>query len=101
LENDPLISALSEVSSMFPLTEEPDIVVSLGTGEQKSDGVSTDPTPRVWKTKALPRLCRLLWEKMRDKKIRQAFQLNPRYHRLDIEFDQAEPRLDDAKAMPI
>ena len=37
---------------------------------------------------------------MRDKKVRQAFQFNPRYHRLDIEFDQAEPRLDDVMSIP-
>ena len=61
--------------------------------------MSTTLAAHPWKNKALPRLCRLFWEKMRDKKIRQAFQNNPRYHRLDVEFDQAEPRLDDTKTM--
>lgn len=61
--------------------------------------MSVTYTPHPWKNKALPRLCRLFWEKMRDKKTRQAFQTNPRYHRLDIEFGQAEPRLDDTKTM--
>ena len=37
---------------------------------------------------------------MRDKKIRQVFLTNPRYHRLDTEFEQGEPRLDDTKNMP-
>jgi len=36
---------------------------------------------------------------MRDKKIRQAFPNQSRYHRLDVEFDQAEPRLDDTKTL--
>lgn len=36
---------------------------------------------------------------MRDKKVRQAFEFNPRYHRLDVELDQNEPMLDDAKAI--
>ncbi|EXJ56219.1 uncharacterized protein A1O5_12675 [Cladophialophora psammophila CBS 110553] len=100
LENDPLISALSEATSMFPLTEEPDFVLSLGTGAPKDDS-NTSPTRtrRTWKQKALPRLCRLFWEKMRDKNIRQAFRSNPRYHRLDVGFDQGEPRLDDATTM--
>lgn len=84
---------------MFPLVDEPDFVVSLGTGEPKNDDISTGRIPRTWKSKALPRLYRLFWEKMRDKKLRQAFQSNPRYHRLDIEFDNAEPRLDDANTM--
>ncbi|KAI2602275.1 hypothetical protein GGR54DRAFT_645183 [Hypoxylon sp. NC1633] len=33
LENNPVISALSEAAALFPLVEEPDFVVSLGTGE--------------------------------------------------------------------
>ena len=85
---------------MFPLTEEPDFVVSLGTGEMKRDHASATPIPCAWKNKALPRLCRLVWENMRDKNVRQAFQFNPRYHRLDIEFVQAEPRLDDVMSIP-
>jgi hypothetical protein len=35
LENNPLVSALSEVAATFPLIKEPDFVVSLGTGESK------------------------------------------------------------------
>jgi hypothetical protein len=38
LENDPLISALSEVAAMFPLIEEPDFIVSLGTGAPRTKG---------------------------------------------------------------
>jgi hypothetical protein len=113
LENDPLISALSEVASMFPLIEEPDFILSLGTGEPKNNGTCanstcependdtcTNGTPNTWKNKALPRLCRMFWEKMRDRKIRQAFQMHPRYHRLNSELDLTEPRLDEANSMP-
>ena len=35
LENDSLVSVLSEMVAMFLLTEEPDFVVSLGTGKLK------------------------------------------------------------------
>ncbi|KAI9767708.1 MAG: hypothetical protein M1839_004369 [Geoglossum umbratile] len=49
---------------------------------------------------AFPRLCRMYWEKIRDRKVRQIFQTHPRYHRLDIEFDGPEPRLDDTDSMP-
>jgi len=101
LENDPLISALSEVAAIFPLVEEPDFVVSLGTGEPKpSNEVSTAVSRNIWKNGAFPRLCRLFWEKMRDKKVRQAFQAYPRYHRLNIQFDDDEPRLDDIQSIP-
>ena len=102
MENDPLVSALSEVAAMFPLTEEPDFVVSLDTGEPKlenEDG-STVGSHNIWKNGAFPRLYRMFWEKMRDRKIRQAFQTHSRYHRLDIEFDHAEPRLDDRRSIP-
>ena len=101
LENDPLLSALSEVTALFPLMEEPDFVISIGTGGPKEENSDTytDATENNWKNKAFPRLCRMALEKMRDRKIRQNFQMHPRYHRLDIEFDQAEPRLDNAKSM--
>ena len=89
------------MTALFPLTEEPDFVVSIGTGgpvEGKPD-TNTDAMDNNWKNKAFLRLCRMFLEKMRDRKIRQNFQMHPRYHRLDIEFDQAEPRLDDTKSM--
>jgi hypothetical protein len=102
LENDPLVSALSEVAATFPLTEEPDFVVSLGTGEPKleNEHLHSAGSHNIWKNGAFPRLCRMFWEKMRDRKIRQAFQTHSRYHRLDIEFDDAEPRLDDRRSIP-
>jgi len=37
---------------------------------------------------------------MRDKNVRQAFQADPRYHRLNIQFDDGEPRLDDVQKIP-
>jgi hypothetical protein len=105
LENDPTISALSEVSALFPGVEEPDFVLSLGTGEPKPTNNRDNP-PRnssrnIWKNGAFPRLCRLFWEKMRDKNVRQAFLSHPRYHRLNIQFDGDEPRLDDAQSIPL
>jgi hypothetical protein len=36
---------------------------------------------------------------MRDRKNTEAFQGHPRYHRLDVEFDQDEPMLGDANIM--
>ena len=42
----------------------------------------------------------MFWEKMRDRKVRQAFKTHPRYHRLDVKFDHVEPRLDNARSIP-
>jgi hypothetical protein len=101
LENDPLVSALSEVATIFPHVDEPDYVVSLGTGEPKSSSERRTTAPRnILKNGAFPRLCRLFWEKMRDKKVRQAFHAHPRYHRLDVKFDGEETRLDDIASIP-
>ncbi|KAF4434342.1 putative patatin-like phospholipase [Fusarium austroafricanum] len=101
LENDPLISALTTAAMAFPLLEEPDFIVSLGTGEPKPhDEIPIINSRNTWKNGALPRLYRLVIEKMRDKKLRQAFQGHPRYHRLNVQFDGDEPRLDDVHRIP-
>ncbi|KAH9905226.1 FabD/lysophospholipase-like protein [Xylariomycetidae sp. FL2044] len=102
LENDPLLSALSAVADLFPWVEQPDFVVSLGTGEPKpGHEVPTTSSRNVWKNGAFPRLYRLFWEKMRDAKVREAFRAHPRYHRLDVQFDDdQEPRLDDLQSIP-
>src|ERR1700722_15667177 len=64
-ENDPIISALSEAAATFPLTEDFDFVVSLGTGEPKlkNDDTSAYGSSNVWKNGAFPRLCNMAGEK--------------------------------------
>lgn len=102
LENNPLVSTLSEVAALFPLAEEPDFVVSLGTGEPELGSdlpADTAASRNVWKNGAFPRLCRLFWEKMRDRKVSEAFQAYPRYHRLNVRFEGDEPRLDDLQSI--
>jgi hypothetical protein len=60
LENDPLISALSEIITMFLLVEEPDFMVSLGTSVPRTKGdkpsMSVSGPLILWKDGALPRL---------------------------------------------
>jgi hypothetical protein len=103
LENDPLISALSEMATTFPLVEEPDFMVSLGTGAPRTRGdkpsMSVSGPLTLWKDGALPRLWRMFWERMRDRHVKRVFRTHPRYHRLDIEFDGEPPRLDDTKSI--
>jgi hypothetical protein len=103
LENDPLITALSEVAAMFPLVEEPDFMISLGTGAPRTKGakpsLSMSGPLTLWKDGAFPRLWRMFWERMRDRHVKQVFRTHPRYHRLDTEFDGEIPRLDDTKSI--
>jgi len=103
LQNDPLISALSEVAAIFPLVEEPDFMVSLGTGAPGRTGgkqsMSVSGPLSLWKDGAFPRLWRMFWERMRDRHVKQVFRTHPRYHRLDTEFDGEPPRLDSTKSI--
>jgi hypothetical protein len=100
LENNPLIAALAEARVLFPLIKEPDFVISLGTGAPKMGVPNIDGPRGLWKDGALSRFCRLVWEKMRDRRAWYAFKDRSGFHRLDIEFEGAEPRLDDTSSMP-
>jgi hypothetical protein len=85
---------------MYPHVEEPNFVVSLGTGEPAPDNSSSiDVSRDIWRNGTLPRLFRLFWEKMRDEKMRQVFHGSGRYHRLNVRFDDMEPRLDDTQSI--
>jgi hypothetical protein len=87
---------------MFPLVEEPDFIVSLGTGTpraKESSLVTASSHLCFWKDKAFPRLWRMFWEKMRDRQVKQVFRTYPRYHRLDMEFDGPLPRLDNIQSI--
>ena len=96
-----MVSALSTVAATWPNIEQPDFVLSLGTGEPKPIDIFSPADARnVLRNGILTRLCRLFWEKTRDAKLREAFQTHPRYHRLNVQFDGSEPRLDDVQAIP-
>jgi hypothetical protein len=87
---------------MFPQIEMPDFIVSLGTGIPRSNGDGPSMSVSnlsLRKYGAFPRLVRMVWKKMRDGQVREIFRTHPRYHRLDTEFDGAEPRLDNTKSM--
>jgi hypothetical protein len=101
LENDPLILALLELATIFPLAGKPDFMVSLGTGAPRAnnDKPSMLGPLRLWKDGPFPRLCRMFWERMCDKPVKQIFRTHPRYHRLDTEFDGALLRLDNTKSI--
>lgn len=96
LENDPILSAMTETRKIYPHIEEPDFILSLGTGDP-TDAKSLseeDGSNRARVSSGLLRLGQLFWEKSRDKKARQIFSNNPRYLRFDVKFNGTEPRLD-------
>ncbi|KAH7308904.1 phospholipase [Stachybotrys elegans] len=101
LENDPLVSALFLVADIWPHIDKPDFVLSLGTGEPKLlETLAMEDSCSAPRNGMLPRLCRLFWEKTRDGKMRQLFQAQTWYHRLNVQFNGSEPRLDDVRAVP-
>jgi len=108
LENNPIGTALSEVEAIFPLCEEPDFVVSLGTGGPRSDGTSLDTSGHrgIVKDGFIPRSFRAFWETTRGERAWKALtgsgwtKSSGKFHRLDIEFNGPEPRLDDADSIP-
>ena len=94
---------------MFPLLEEPDFIISLGTGEPGPNNyeVSTDDCRNIRKNGMLARTRDLILEKMRDKTVRRAYktvkvaaQILHKIHRLSVDFDATEPRLDDTRSIP-
>jgi hypothetical protein len=101
LENDPTVSALSEVNSLF--VKEPDIVVSIGTGESKQNVVDLSNESDHAKKSVLRRLTEFIVVKWQDRIIRDAIKTRPDsqwYHRLNIQLSGKESRLDDAKCIP-
>ncbi|KAL6151989.1 hypothetical protein ACJBU6_08881 [Exserohilum turcicum] len=107
LRNNPIFMALSEAEALFPFTEEPDFVVSLGTGSPRSDGEGpcTSGSRSLLKDGWISRVAHGSLVTMaggRDWKALVSFgrpKSSGKYHRLDIEFDGPEPRLDAVSDM--
>ena len=99
--------ALSEAEALFPCTEEPDFVVSLGTGGPRLNvkELYASGSRGLLKDGWISRFLRGSWETMagdRDWKALVSFgrpKSSGKYHRLDIEFDGPEPRLDAVSDM--
>lgn len=109
LENDPLLWALAEAAAYRPYAGQPDFVISLGTGESGTSNydVSTSDCRSLRKNGMMHRMRDLLLERMRDRTVQRACKsvalagkvLN-RVHRLNVDFDGPEPRLDDTSMIP-
>ena len=102
--NDPLILALPEMAALFPLSDKPDFVISLGTGEPHRADIPEKVSDNTRQKSILRKLREAVWEKLGDKQIREAIQTRcvPKwYHRLDTALNGFGPRLDDTASMPM
>ncbi|KAK5312406.1 hypothetical protein LTR93_011350 [Exophiala xenobiotica] len=83
---------VSEAKMLHP-SSRTDLIVSLGTGTIPDADVAQGA--QAAKARKAPfRIQDLIWEKSRDKQVRQAFAHHPRYHRLDHEMHR-DYALDD------
>ncbi|OQV10034.1 hypothetical protein CLAIMM_14089 [Cladophialophora immunda] len=83
LQNDPTITAVTEAKALYPLMDQADIILSLGTGVPQP---AHDTTSR--QQRASSRTVNLIWEKLRDQHVQEVFACNPRYHRLNYVMEQ-------------
>lgn len=99
--------ALSETAALFPSAEEPDLVVSLGTGGPRPDAEELRAlgSRGLLKDGWISRFLRGSMENMAGSRDWKALVSSGRpnssgkYHRLDIELDGPEPRLDAVSDM--
>jgi len=99
--------ALSEAEALFPLTEEPDFVVNLGTGVQRqnTEELYTPGLRSLFGNNWISRFVHGSLETMAGDKDWKALVSSGRpkssgkYHRLDIEFEGPESRLDAVSDM--
>jgi hypothetical protein len=99
LENDPEMWARAEVKALFRHLEEPDFVVSIGTGEPAPSNY--DVSTERQRTGMFARLWHLCLEKSRDKAVRRASSMaQSAGFRLNIDLEGDEPRLDDTSSIP-
>jgi hypothetical protein len=101
LENDPELWARSEVAALFPHLDEPDFVVSLGTGEPAASSYDVS-TEDCRKRGMFHRALDLVWELSRGRVVRRVSSMADRSasYRLNLEFDGPEPGLDDTSSIP-
>jgi len=105
--NNPIGTALCEAQAIWPSVEEPDFVVSLGTGFQRQQPSSPRMSgPRgILRDGSIPRLCRAFLSSMSGRKVWQEFrnrrgaESKGRYFRFDIGFEGIEPGLDNTSKM--
>jgi hypothetical protein len=85
--------------AVFSPKRKADFVLSLGTGSSRYDTTDMTKPEALKKRGALSRLFQLMRERTRERIIGRAFEDNSNVHRVDLELDGEEPRLDDTSRM--
>ena len=100
LVNDPIATAVSEAAAIYPSTPI-DLILSLGTGKIPETEYGQPAEITKAPCQAVVRIRDLLWEKTRDRQVKQAFAQHPKYHRLDheVEKDYALDNISDMVAL--
>ncbi|KAI9770218.1 MAG: hypothetical protein M1839_003246 [Geoglossum umbratile] len=106
--NNPSQLGLCEARKRWPGVQQPDILLSCGTGTARCPQSPRDDQPErqnLLKNGFIPRLIRC-WSRSLDaqeawEQLQNTLDVNSRqrYYRLDIEFDGQEPQLDDVSKM--
>lgn len=90
---------------MFPTAAKPSLVVLLGTGSAKDTSPSITSFRRLWKDSFPLRIFRAFWNHGSAKRAwqqllsQQSVDQKDEFFRFDIEFEGAEPPLDDVSKM--
>jgi hypothetical protein len=87
LVNDPIATTCSEAAAIYP-SAPIDLILSLGTGKIPETEYDQPAEVTQGPPQAAIRIRDLLWEKTRDRQVRQAFAQHPKYHRMDHEVDR-------------
>ena len=89
--------------AIWPLLEQPDFVVILGTGyASENTNLPCMSGPRdILKDGALPRIISAFLSSTSGRRLWQEVPPEANYFRLDIEFPDSEPRLDDTSQMQL
>ncbi|KAK1506523.1 uncharacterized protein CCOS01_16575 [Colletotrichum costaricense] len=99
--NNPSYIALQETASLYPVTPDPSIFVSVGTGSSQADEPPSSESGGPWRDCFPLRLVRALWNLGSTKRTWQQVITNKQvghtgeFFRFDVEFEGAEPPLDD------
>lgn len=101
--NNPSSIAVNEVKELFPITPEPSIVVSLGTGSRSSKnysegrGLGKNSFPaRLFRAFSRQGDAAAAWEHLLE---HQRVEATGKFFRFDVEFGEDAPALDDVKGM--
>ncbi|KAI1839796.1 hypothetical protein JX266_013990, partial [Neoarthrinium moseri] len=103
--NNPASIALEETTAIFPLSAEPSLVVSLGTGSAKPRSPTTVDPPHFFHDSFPARVYRAFWNSSSSRRAWQQLMNHKKlgdsseFFRFDLEFEGNGPGLDNVSEM--